>query len=198
MSRRSGKSSGADRTVANRVRIIGGQWRARRVTFAPAAGLRPTPDRVRETVFNWLAPRLEGAAVLDLFAGSGAFGLEALSRGAASAVLVDSSREVVTTLQEQGALLGAQGLQVVQSDVGAYLRTAPTRFDVVFVDPPYGRGLLPGCCAALQQGGWLAPGAAVYLEAEAGFDPQPLPAGWELIRSKQAGQVGYHMASVQR
>lgn len=196
MTRRVAKQRRAPPVAANRVRIIGGRWRGRRVEFAPLPGLRPTPDRVRETVFNWLAPRLEGAAVLDLFAGSGAFGLEALSRGAAGAVLVDADANVVASLRQQGERLGAEGLQVVHSDVLGYLARPPMQFDLVFVDPPYGRGLVPRCCVALQQGGWLQPGASVYLEAEASFDVAPLPPGWALSRSKRAGQVGYHLALV--
>lgn len=177
-----------------RVRIIGGQWRGRRLEFAAVPGLRPTPDRVRETVFNWLAPQLQGARVLDLFAGSGAFGLEALSRGAGEAVLVDADHRVVDSLRKQAATLQAEHLQVVHSDVSAYLAGPASRFDVVFVDPPYGRGLLAPCCQALQQGGWLKPGAWVYLEAETALAEPPLPAGWEWLRSKRAGQVGYHLA----
>ena len=196
VSRRSAKTPGTSRAAANQVRIIGGRWRGRRLAFAPAAGLRPTPDRVRETVFNWLAPRLEGAAVLDLYAGSGAFGLEALSRGAANAVLVDHDPAVAKTLQQQATALGAEALQVVLSDVNAYLNGPVRPMDVVFVDPPYGRGLLAGCCEALQRGGWLHSGAAVYLEAEADSDLPPLPPQWELVRSKKAGHVGYYLALV--
>lgn len=183
---------------ANQVRIIGGRWRGRRVNFAAVPGLRPTPDRVRETVFNWLAPRLEGAQALDLFAGSGAFGFEALSRGAGRAVLVDADPAVAANLRQQGELLGADGLQVVRSDVLAFLSGAASPFDLVFVDPPYGKGLLARCCTALQERGWLQPEALVYLEAEAELGEPVLPADWELLRSKRAGQVGYHLARAGR
>lgn len=179
-----------------RVRIIAGRWRGRRVEFAPVPGLRPTPDRVRETVFNWLAPQLQGARVLDLYAGSGAFGLEALSRGAREAVLVDADGQVVQQLRRQGAVLGADGLHVVHSDVRAFLSGSGVSFDLAFVDPPYGKNLLAACCQALQAGAWLKPGALVYLEAEAALGEPPLPAKWTLVRSKRAGQVGYHLAHV--
>lgn len=180
--------------AANRVRIIGGAWRGRRIAFADRAGLRPTPDRVRETVFNWLAPWLAGARVLDLFAGSGAFGFEALSRGAAEAVLVDSDPQVVRSLQRQGEELGARGARYVCADALRFLAAPAQPFDVVFLDPPYGRGLLAPCARALAAGGWLAPDARLYLEAERNLTPE-LPDGWALLRSRQAGEVGYHLAA---
>ena len=179
---------------SNRVRIIGGTWRGRRIAFSDRAGLRPTPDRVRETVFNWLAPSLPGARVLDLFAGSGAFAFEALSRGAGAAVLVDRDPQVVRELQQQGAALGADGARYVCADALRFLQGAPEPFDVIFLDPPYRRGLLAPCSLALAAGGWLAPQASIYLEAERGLQPE-VPAPWALVRSKAAGEVGYHLAS---
>jgi len=177
----------------NRLRIIGGQWRGRKVSFPDVEGLRPSPDRVRETLFNWLAPVIEGARCLDLFSGSGALGLEALSRGAASAVLVERDARVVASLREQITLLGADGARLMQADALQFLNGTPEPFDVVFLDPPYRRGLLAPCCARLAEG-WLAPGARIYVEAETELEPLPLPANWELLRSKRAGQVGYHLA----
>lgn len=179
--------------AANRVRIIGGTWRGRPIRFADRAGLRPTPDRVRETVFNWLAPWLPGARVLDLFAGSGAFGFEALSRGAGEALLVERDPRVLGTLQEQGAELGAGAARYLCADAQAFLRGAAEPFDIVFLDPPYGRGLLAPCSQALEAGGWLAPEARIYLEAERALAPE-LPSPWRLVRSRQAGEVGYHLA----
>ncbi len=179
----------------NQLRIIGGEWRSRRVAFPEVEGLRPSPDRVRETLFNWLAPIIEGAICLDLFAGSGALGLEALSRGAAEVVFVDRDHRVVTQLQHNLQLLKAQGGSVVNADALAFLQRGARRFDVVFLDPPYRQDLLAPCLERLAEG-WLAPHARVYLEAEAQLGEPPLPTGWEMARSKRAGQVGYHLALV--
>ncbi len=174
------------------MRIIGGRWRSRRLEFPQSAGLRPTPDRVRETVFNWLAPVLPGAACLDLFAGSGAFGFEAVSRGAARAVLVEQDMDAVAALRANRAKLAADATEIVPGDALAYLNGPVAAYDVVFLDPPYASGLLAPCLALLAACGWLRPGGWIYLEAPAG-EPPALPAGWEISRSKTAGQVGYHL-----
>src|SRR6188508_1826397 len=121
----------------NRVRIIGGKWRSRVLRFPPAAQLRPTPDRVRETLFNWLGQRLDGLACVDLFAGSGALGFEALSRGASRAVMVESDRAVAQALRENAKALEAAGLQVVQRDALAFLEEPGEKFDLAFVDAPF-------------------------------------------------------------
>lgn len=188
------KASGSRAQPPGQVRIIAGRWRSRRLEVAPVPGLRPTPDRVRETVFNWLAPYLEGAQVLDLYSGSGAFGFEAVSRGAAGAVLVDADGQVAQCLRRHAGTLQATQVQVVQSDVLRYLDGPGRSFDVAFVDPPYGQGLVQPCCEALARGAWLKPGALVYVEAESSLAEPPLPATWELLRSKHTGQVGYHLA----
>ena len=176
----------------NQLRIIAGSWRGRKLRFAPVPGLRPTPNRVRETLFNWLQPVIRGARCLDLYAGSGALGIEAASRGAAAVVLVDRDPQVVRVLREQLQLLAAGQVQVFQSDVGSWLSGTPERFDIVFLDPPFRAGLLPAAITQLEEGGWLAPEAWIYLEAEQGLVPE-LPENWELYRSKRAGQVGYHL-----
>lgn len=175
------------------VRIIGGAWRSRRLAFPASDGLRPTPDRVRETVFNWLAPHLPGAACLDLFAGSGAFGFEALSRAAARAVLVEKRLEVVAALRHNREQLKAEHADIVHADAADFLRGPAAAFDVVFLDPPYAGGLLAPCIELLETRGWLQPDAFIYLEALHGETPA-LPATWQLVRSKTAGQVGYHLA----
>lgn len=181
----------------NQVRIVGGLWRGRKLDFPVVAGLRPTPDRVRETLFNWLAPVIEGSRCLDLFAGSGALGFEAASRGAASVVLVERDAAVVNSLREQQRRLNAHQVDVVQADALQFLARAPQPFDVVLLDPPFGQGLLEAALAALQRG-WLAPRAWLYLEAERSLDSEQvntlLPPGFELYRSKATGQVGYHLA----
>lgn len=179
--------------AANQVRIIAGCWRGRKLSFAPVAGVRPTPDRVRETLFNWLGPVIRDARCLDLYAGSGALGIEAASRGAASVVLVDSDPQVVARLREQLQLLDASQIEVVQSTVEGWLSAPAEPFDIVFLDPPFRRDLLPACMQALENGGHLAVDARVYIEAESNLHPV-LPANWELTRSKRAGQVGYHLA----
>ncbi len=183
---------------ANRVRIIGGRWRGRRIGFPDIPGLRPSPDRVRETLFNWLAPVLPGADCLDLFAGSGALGLEAASRGAGRVVLLDADQRVAVALQEQVRALAAEALvEVVRADVLTWLRRASQPFDIVFLDPPFHQGLVGPCLKALAAGDWLAPGGYVYVEAEREMDAERLhtllPAGWSVYRSKQAGEVGYHL-----
>jgi len=180
-------------TATGRVRIIGGAWRHRLIEFPSRPGLRPTPDRVRETVFNWLTPYLPGAACLDLFAGSGAFGFEALSRGASRVVLTDADPDAVEALQRNAARLGAEAAAIVAMDALSYLEDTAETFDIVFVDPPYTSNLLTACLAMLERRGRLRPGAWIYLEARKD-EPFSLPPGWQRVRSKIAGQVGYHLA----
>ena len=178
----------------NQVRIIGGRWRGRRLRFPPLEGLRPTPDRVRETLFNWLAPVIEGACCLDLFAGSGALGIEALSRGAAEVVLVERHPLAVRQLRENLALLGMDSAQVIQADALSWLRRRAQAFDIVLLDPPFGGKLLVPVCAALEQDGWLAANARIYLETESALQDLELPQNWTLVRDKTAGQVSYRLA----
>jgi 16S rRNA (guanine(966)-N(2))-methyltransferase RsmD len=172
----------------NRVRIIGGKWRGRVLRFPPVDGLRPTPDRVRETVFNWLGQDLDGLRCLDLFAGSGAFGLESLSRGAAEAVLVDRSREVCDGLRTAVRTLDAKGARIVCADALEFAARAPGPFDVVFIDPPYGMSLAEpalGLVPAL-----LAPGASVYVESDR---PLLLDPRWTCRRERRAGAVRFQL-----
>ena len=176
------------------LRIIGGEWRGRKIHFPPVAAIRPTPDRVRETVFNWLQSAVAGRRCLDLYAGSGALGLEALSRGARGVVFVDLepavSRHLVATLQTLGCDRG----RVVRSDARSFLAGAAEPFDIIFLDPPFGESVLADVCRRVEAGGWLAPGGHVYLEAPASAGPPELPDGWSLLKSKRAGEVGYHLA----
>jgi len=176
------------------LRIIAGQWRSRRFSFPEGPGLRPTPDRVRETLFNWLAPHVEGARVLDCFAGSGAMLLESLSRGAASALGLDLNPQSVTALRGHLATLQCQAGQVQQVDALRYLESQPaTPFDLVFLDPPFHQGLLAPACALLESRGWLTPRAWIYCESEAAPSTLGLPDNWRLHREKQAGQVYYSL-----
>ena len=181
----------------NSVRIIGGGWRGRRVSFPDIPGLRPTPDRVRETLFNWLQERIAGARCLDLFAGSGALGLEALSRGAKELVFVEQAVAAARSLQEQLIRFGGQArAHVAEMGAARYLRSVPQAFDIVFLDPPFGRDALAEYVPMLDEGQWLKAGALVYLENEKRAGVPPLPAHWQLLKSKSAGEVGYHLARV--
>jgi 16S rRNA (guanine966-N2)-methyltransferase len=181
----------------NSVRIIGGGWRGRRVSFPDIPGLRPTPDRVRETLFNWLQHDIAGAGCLDLFAGSGALGLEALSRGAKELVFVEQALAASRVLQEQLIRLGAQARgRVVEMGAARFLRSPPQPFDIVFLDPPFGRSALAEYVPLLDAGQWLKDGALVYLENEKRDGVPTLPAHWQLLKSKSAGEVGYHLARV--
>ena len=175
---------------SNTVRIIGGEWRGRRVRFPAAPGLRPSSDRRRETLFNWLAGELEGAVCLDLFAGSGALGLEAASRGAARVVLVEASREVAAALAASVRSLGAgRRVEVVHAQVARYLNREPVAQDVVFLDPPFAQPRLAADTLRRLTGGWLAPGALVYLEVAARAERPAVPQGWRLRREATAGDA---------
>jgi len=175
-------------------RIIGGEWRSRRLDVPPLEGVRPTPDRVRETLFNWLAPVITGARCLDLYAGSGALGLEALSRGAGAVEFVDRSHVALRQVAASLDLLQCDRGRTVCMDAAAYLEGTVTPFDIVFLDPPYRLGLVGPAFARLVQRGWAGPASAVYLEHEAGAALPELPPGWMLARSAAAGQVRYHLA----
>ncbi|NOY63403.1 MAG: 16S rRNA (guanine(966)-N(2))-methyltransferase RsmD [Gammaproteobacteria bacterium] len=182
------------RRVAQRVRIIGGQWRGRKLDFPDLPGIRPTPDRVRETLFNWLQPVIVGARCLDLFAGSGALGLEALSRGAAQVTFVEKEPRAVAQLNETLAALGADSGTVVRNDAAAYLNRACQPYDIVFLDPPFRAGLLLPCCVQLEQQGWLATDARIYIETEAEAGDPIMPEPWHISRHKRSGQVAYLLA----
>jgi len=157
-------------------------------------GFRPTPNRVKETVFNWLQPYITGARCLDLFAGSGALCLEALSRGASEVVMVEKDPRVAANLQQNIDVLKAQSARLVNTDALNYLARSDGGFDIVFVDPPFAEsGLIDQCLAILAQANWLKPGALVYIEASADLAEPAWPAGWSELKSKKAGQVGYHL-----
>lgn len=174
------------------LRIIGGEWGSRKLTFPDAPGLRPTPDRVRETLFNWLAPYIAGAKVMDVFTGSGALYFEALSRGASLGVALDSNPAAIASLRQNLDTLRCTSGQVVQTDALRHLETAAASpFDVVFLDPPFHQGLLASACALLESRGWLADNAWVYTESESAPSTTGLPGSWRLHREKKAGQVYY-------
>jgi len=175
--------------LSNSVRIIGGAWRGRRIRFPSVAELRPTPDRGRETLFNWLQGVIGDARCLDLFAGSGALGLEALSRGAREALFVEREPRSAAALRETLATLGGGRGTVIVADAFRYLAGPPRPFDVVFLDPPFAQGRLAELCTLLEHGGWLAPRAYIYLEGAARDGIPPLPEPWETARETRAGEV---------
>lgn len=177
----------------NQLRIIGGQWRSRRINFLDLPELRPTANRVRETLFNWLMPILPGARCLDLFAGSGALGIEALSRGAAEAVFVESHPLAIAQLRDNLEKLRAENAKVVAADVSSWLQHSARPFEVVFVDPPYQAELLEVVCKALEEGGWLHTQAWIYLEAATQQAAPILPENWQVHREKSAGMVAYRL-----
>lgn len=178
------------------LRIIGGQWRGRKFAFPNAPHLRPTPDRVRETLFNWLMPYTDGARCLDLFSGSGALGLEALSRGAASVIFVDENRHVIDHLKQTCQTLQTEQAGFFTGDARQFLRQSAQHFDLVFLDPPYDLDLLTPVCMSLAQQDWLAPHAHVYVEHDGRHAPENLPENWQEHRSKIAGQVHYALYKV--
>jgi 16S rRNA (guanine966-N2)-methyltransferase len=181
----------------NSVRIIAGIWRGRRVKFPDIPGLRPTPDRVRETLFNWLQHVIADSRCLDLFAGSGALGLEALSRGAIEVDFVEQDPAAARGLQEQLVSLGAASKgRILQMGAARYLRTPAKAFDIVFLDPPFGTNALAEYLPMLDAGNWIKPGGLIYLENERAAGAPALPPRWELLKSKSAGEVGYHLARI--
>jgi 16S rRNA (guanine966-N2)-methyltransferase len=182
----------------NEIRIIGGAWRSRRIRFAPTKGLRPTPDRVRETLFNWLGQTLDGLHCLDLFAGSGALGFEAASRGAASVVMVECDAAAVRALRSNADILGATQLVIVSGDGLEYVKATTQRFDVVFLDPPFASDLTAAALAVLPPR--LNPGARVYVEsgtAGAAGAAAQWPAGWTQVKQARAGQVRFALLALE-
>ncbi len=185
------------------MRIIAGRWKGRRIHFL-TEGIRPTADRVRETVFNWLAPWIQGACCLDMFAGTGALGLEALSRGADKAVFIELSRQTASQLKRNIAVLGCESAEVLQTDVRKLSFASRGPFDVVFIDPPFNkvedkRGENPDLaelCTLIESAGCLSPAAHIYIELAKQTEFPLLPTGWAVIRESAAGQVQF--ALIQR
>jgi len=180
-----------------RLRIVAGIWRSRVLEIADVEGLRPTSERIRETLFNWLTLRLAGARCLDLFAGTGVLGLEALSRGAAAAVFVESSKIAIATLRRNVASLDASGAVIHTGAATEYIAAVGAeRFDIVFLDPPFAADSLAELCRLIDESDLLAANANVYLE-QARASPEPdLPDGWTVLKSKVAGNVRYTLAAV--
>lgn len=201
-----------DRKATGKLRIIGGRWRSRQLEVLDLPGLRPTTDRVREVLFNWLQSDIPAARCLDLFAGSGALGFEAASRGAEQVVLLELQAEAYRKLCDNKRLLDATNIQCIQQDAIQWLknalisgeqrgivadmadnRAAPQLFDIVFLDPPYTSNLLQQACGLLEQSQLLAADAKLYIEHPVAQVLPELPANWQIIRGKKAGQVGYYL-----
>jgi 16S rRNA (guanine966-N2)-methyltransferase len=180
--------------LTNRVRIIAGRWRGRRIHFPELEAVRPTPDRVRETVFNWLQAEIAGACCLDLFAGTGILSFEALSRGAELVICVERDKSAIAAIRHNAGILGAGGLETVHADAIEYLTHSQLRpVDIVFIDPPYGSQILGQVCQILDERAWLAPQALVYMERCAKGPVVTVPGNWQCLRSKRAGQVDYRL-----
>jgi 16S rRNA (guanine966-N2)-methyltransferase len=173
-----------------KIRIIAGEYRGRRIRVPDRTGLRPTPERVRETLFNWLGQTLEGLSCLDLFAGSGALGFEAASRGAARVVMVEHDRVVFDSLRKTRDTIGAKQVELVLEDAFAYLKRANQSFDVVFLDPPFGQNALPAVFRQLGMRSGLSQDARVYVESDAPFTAGE---GWRELKRARAGQVSYQL-----
>jgi 16S rRNA (guanine966-N2)-methyltransferase len=179
-----------DNLAPGRIRIIGGRLRGSRLEVPAVDGLRPTPERVRETLFNWLMPVIDGATCLDLFAGTGALGLEALSRGAAQATFVERDARAVAALRANLGRLKQDRGSVVAADAGPWLRTPGTPHDLVFIDPPFALNLWQDTAQALETGGWLTRHAWIYVESARAAAWQA-PASWQAHRQGAAGEVAY-------
>lgn len=183
------------RRPARQLRVIGGEWRGRRWQFPAGSRIRPTPDRVRETLFNWLAGHIVGARVLDLFAGSGALGLEAHSRGAAHVTFVERDAGAARSIGQVLQAFGGTRAEVCCDDALRFLERAARPYDIVFLDPPFDSDLPERAAAALESGGWLADPALLYLELPARTPLPALPPAWQSAKSGRAGDVGYHLVT---
>ncbi|MGR9114638.1 MAG: 16S rRNA (guanine(966)-N(2))-methyltransferase RsmD [Gammaproteobacteria bacterium] len=179
--------------MKNKLRIIAGVWRSRQLRFADLAGLRPTPARVRETLFNWLQQDVLGSRCLDLYAGSGALGFEAASRGAKLVVQVENNALACRCLKENAQMLTADQIKIINRDVFRFLAGDAEPFDLVFLDPPFSQNLAVQTCQWLEDKGWLATHAKIYVEAESSLQINGLPENWTMLKSKKAGEVGYHL-----
>lgn len=175
------------------IRLISGQWKGRKLPVLDAEGLRPTTDRVKETLFNWLAAEIRDAHCLDLFAGSGSLGFEALSRYAAHVTMVEFNRSVAQQLIKNLNTLGSRDAEIIHQDARVFLSQPAIPQDVVFLDPPFNKGFIEDICQRLENGGWLKEHAFIYIERELNGDLFTYPSNWNLIKDKKAGQVSYQL-----
>lgn len=186
--------------MLNEVRIIAGKWRGRKIQFPTVAGLRPTPNRIRETLFNWLAPYIHDARCLDLFTGSGALGFESLSRGAAHVLCLEKDREAYQMLRTNAERLNADAMEIQENDALIWLTAPPqqllepsTPFDIIFVDPPYALKALSKCFALLENQAWFTINTLIYFESDVPIELLTLPVTWEILKKKKAGSVYYYL-----
>ncbi len=183
------------KTQAGQLRIVAGIWRSRLLQIAAVDGLRPTASRIRETLFNWLTPNIHGARCLDLCAGTGALGIEALSRGAAEVVFIENSHSAVTTLRQNLRSLQASGAEIISAEAQDFLAgSAPSEFDIVFMDPPFAADLHDELCRLLGARAWLAASAQIYIELDKQKPVPEMPDNWRVDKSKTAGNVRYILA----
>ncbi|EKO3387462.1 16S rRNA (guanine(966)-N(2))-methyltransferase RsmD [Vibrio fluvialis] len=193
MLRRRQQNPSQKRAPSGQVRIISGLWRGRKLPVHDAEGLRPTTDRVKETLFNWLAQDIPHARCLDLFAGSGGLGFESASRQADKVTMLEMNPQAFAQLKTNIAALKASNIEAVNTDTLAYLKQPGQAYDVVFIDPPFRQGLLQETVQLLEQNGWLAANAMIYIESEKELPLTELPESWQLYREKLAGQVCYRL-----
>ena len=179
--------------MSNKLRIIGGEWRSRHIVFDDAPGLRPTPARVRETLFNWLQLDVPNSRCLDLFAGSGALGFEAASRGAKRVLMVENNPKTCQKLKENRSALTSDKVEIMQSDVQLFIKNCHEQFNCIFLDPPFAQGLLQSTCQQIAQADVLAPYGKIYLEAERKLQLEGLPENWQLLKHKVAGDVSFNL-----
>lgn len=190
------KTTNKKKSQAGQLRIVAGNWRSRLLQIADVPGLRPTSERIRETLFNWLATPIHGARCLDLCAGTGALGLEALSRGAGELVFVEQSAAAFKTLKNNISLLGATNTEVLNVDARHYLGgTSAKPFDIVFLDPPFAADLYDELCRLLTEHRWLADDARIYIEMDKDLPELCLPDDWQVLKNKTAGKVRYMLAA---
>ena len=179
--------------MKSKIRIIAGEWRSRQLLFEDTPELRPTPARVRETLFNWLQQDVIGSRCLDLYAGTGALGFEAASRGAKSVFIVESNAQACRLIKENTVKLSANQIKIILSDVFRFLAGDVSQFDLVFLDPPFGKNMAQQTCQWLEDKGWLASRAKVYVEVENKLVLEGMPPNWKQLKSKKAGDVSYYL-----
>ena len=178
-----------------KIRIIGGKWRGRKLNVIDVPGLRPSQDRTRETLFNWLQGKIVGARCLDLFSGTGALAFEALSRGASEVIMVESNPKIVETLKQTAEIFGSKAHQIVRDDAISWIRNSPRVFDIIFLDPPFGHGYTEKCCQMIIEQSLLADNGMVYIESEKDINIPPM---FKINKMTQIGQAQSILAELNR